>query len=387
VYRVALVASHVIQYQDPFFQLLAAAPDIDLTVLFCSRAGAEVYRDAEMQTTLRWDLEMLKGYRHRFLRNFGFGEGYTRLNNPGIAPALLFGRYDAVIFFLGWGTITSLLGIAACRMTGTPFFLYGDSSHPPPARTAAQRLRAGFLRTIFALADGFLVSGVLNAEYYKHYGADPSRFFLLPWAIDNARFENASRFEAGERDAMRAKLGIAQDQIAFVFSAKFLPRKDPMTLLRAMDRMRHRDRAVALFLGHGELLDEMQRFVRDRNLHAHFAGFVNQSDLPKYYAAGDVFVLPSIYEPRGAVINEAMACGLPVVATDACGSIGDIVLEGDNALIFPAGDAAALAAHLDLLVEQPDLRAHMAQRSREIIATWSYERGVEGVHGALHATS
>jgi glycosyltransferase involved in cell wall biosynthesis len=382
-YRVALVASHVIQYQDPFFRLLASAPDIDLTVLFCSSDGARSYLDTDMQTTLRWDLEMLQGYRHQFLRNLGFGEGYARLINPGIVPALLFGRYDAAIFFLGWGTISSLLGIAACRTNATPILLFGDSSHPLPEDSAARRLRAAFMRTLLAMADGFLVSGVLNAEYYRHYGADPSRFFDVPWAIDNERFVRGSRFEPGEREAMRARMDVRPDQTAFVFSAKFIPRKDPMTLLRAVDRMRNRDRAAVLFLGHGELRGEMERFVRDHDLNAHFAGFVNQTDLPKYYAAGDAFVLSSTYEPRGTVVNEAMACGLPLIVTDVYGAIGDIASEGENTLIFKPGDVEALAAHLDRLIEDPSLRTRMARRSREIISGWNYERGVEGVREAL----
>ena len=383
--RVAVVASHVIQYQDPFFRLLAAAPDIELTVLYCSRAGAEAYRDEDMKTTLRWDLDMLQGYEHRFLRNAGFGEGYTRLLNPGIVPALLFGRYDAALFFTGWGTISSLLGIAACRMSGTPVFLFGDSSHPPAEDSAARRLRAGYLRTLFGTVDGFLVSGKLNADYYRHYGADPARFFLVPWAIDNDRFTAAAQLDAAEREALRARLGIAAGQTAFVFSAKFVPRKDPMTLLHALDRMRHRHRAAVIFLGHGELREEMERFARERALHAHFAGFVNQRELPKYYAAGDVFVLPSLYEPRGSVINEAMASGLPLVVSDVCGSIGDIVLEGRNALLFPPGDVAALAAQLDRLVEDPELRATLGAESRRLIAGWSYERGVDGVREALRS--
>ncbi len=384
-FRVALVASHVIQYQDPFFRLLASAPDIDLTVLFCSTAGAQPYLDADMQTTLRWDLEMLQGYRHRFLRNFGSGEGYARLINPGIVPALLFGRYDAVIFFLGWGTISSLMGIAACRASGTPILLFGDSSHPPAETSASRQLRAGAMRMLVGMADGFLISGLLNAEYYRHYGADPSRFFDVPWAIDNERFVNASRFEPGEREAMRARLGFRPDQTVFVFSAKFIPRKDPLTLLRALDQMRHRDRGAVLFLGHGELREAMEQFVREHGLTAHFAGFVNQTDLPKYYAAGDAFVLASTYEPRGTVVNEAMACGLPLIVTDVYGAIGDIASEGENTLIFRPGDVEALAAHLDRLVENPDLRATMAHRSREIIDGWNYERGVAGVREALRS--
>ena len=380
--RLAVVASHVIQYQDPFFRALAADRDLDVTVLYCSRAGAEVYRDTDMQTSLKWDIDLLQGYRHAFLRNFGRGDGYTRLVNPGIVPTLARGHFDAVLFFLGWGTITSLLGIATCRVTGTPFFLYGDSSFPPPEQTWRARLRARFIRAVFALASGFMVSGKLNADYYRHYGGDPRRFFLLPWAIDNGRFASASRFAPGEREAMRARFGIAEHEVAFVFSAKLVARKDPMTLLRAVARMQHRDRAAVVFLGHGELREELERFARDEGLHAVFAGFVNQAELPQHYAMCDAFVLPSTYEPRGAVINEAMACGLPVVVTDRCGSLGDIVQPGDNAFVYPAGDAAALARALDALMDDA-LRARMGQRSREIIATWDYARGVDGVKEAL----
>ena len=371
--RLAIVASHVIQYQDPFFRLLAADPDVDLDVLYCSRAGAEVYRDADMRTTLRWDIEMLRGYRYRVLRNLGFGDGYTRLINPGIVPALLRGRYDMVLFMMGWGSLTAMLGILTCRLAGIPFFLYGDSSFPPPEDTLGRRIRAAFLRRLFRRATGFMVSGVLNAEYYRHYGADPKRFFLLPWAVDNERFADACRIAPGERDA-----------VTFVFSGKLVARKDPMTLLRAFERMPSRGRAALLFLGDGELRPALEAYVREHGLEGvSFAGFINQTELPKHYAAGDVFVLPSTYEPRGAVINEAMACGLPVIVTDRCGSIGDIVLDGDNAFVYPAGDADALAAFMERLVADPALRARMAQRSREIIGTWTFARGVEGVKEAL----
>jgi len=386
VYRVALIASHVIQYQAPFFRMLAAQPDLDLTVLFCSRAGAEVYRDADMQTDLRWDLDLLGGYEHEFLRNYGRGEGAARLINPGIVPALLFRRFDAVIFFLGWGTITSLLGMAACRMRGTPILLFGDSSFPPPEDTLARKLRGSAMRALVGLTDAFLVSGALNAEYYLHYGADPARFFDVPWAIDNDRFATASTFAPGEREAMRERFGIRPDQLAIVFSAKLLPRKDPMTLLRAVARMQHRDRAAVIFLGHGELRAEAEQFAREHGVQAHFAGFVNQTELPKHYAMADVFVLPSLDDPRATVINEAMACGLPIILTDRCGPSRDIAQHGDNAFVIAPGAVEALARHLDALAADPALRARMARRSRVIIATWDYRRGVDGLMAALRAT-
>lgn len=377
--RVAIVVSHVIQYQDPFFRLLAQEPEIDLTVLYCSRHGAETYLDREMGTELRWDLEMLTGYRYLFLRNFGRGEQYARLINPGIVPALVRGHYDVAIFIVGWGTVTSLLGFMACRMAGIPYFLFGDSSFPPPETTARSRIRAGLLRMLVRGAEGVMVSGALNAEYYRHYGGDPRRFFPLPFAIDNDRFAAASRFAPGEREALRARYGIA-DELVIVFSGKLVPRKDPMTLLRAVEAMRHRHRVTLFFLGHGELREELERYAREHGLRARFAGFVNQTELPKHYALGDLFVLPSTYEPRGLVVNEAMAVGLPVIASDRVGAIGDLVRD-----VFPAGDAPALARQLDALIDDPSRLEEMRAWSREKIATWNYAAGVEGVKEALRA--
>lgn len=389
-YRITIVASHVIQYQDPFFRLLADDPEIDLTVLYCSPYGATPYRDADMATTLQWDVEMLRGYRHRFLFNFADDPngGFLRHVNPGIVPALLRERPHAVIFMTGWGSLTAVIGMGVCRAARIPFFVYGDSSFPPPENTLRRRLRASWMRALFGLTTGFMVSGVLNAEYYRHYGADPKRFFLLPWAIDNDRFAEASRFEPGEREARRAARGVHDDAMLIVFSAKLVERKDPLTLLRAYARMRHRSRAAVLFVGDGPMREELERFARQEKLdRVVFAGFVNQRELPKEYGMSDVFVLPSTFEPRGAVINEAMACGLPVIVTDRCGSIGDIVLDGDNAIVYPAGDADALAAALDRLAADPALRQRMAERSREIIRGWSFARGVEGVKAAARWAS
>ena len=385
-YRLAIIASHVIQYQDPFLRLLASDPDVDLTVLYCARDGAEVYRDEDMKTSLAWDIELLTGYRHRFLRNFAhdLNRGYTRLINPGIVPALAGGRYDAVIFMTGWGSITALLGIATCRLLHIPSFLYGDSSLPPPEDSARASLRAGFLRVVFGLVTGFMVSGVRNADYYAHYRACRSTFFLLPWAIDNERFASAGQMTGEERASLRAQQGIAPDAMAILYSAKLVPRKDPLTLLRAFERMRRRAGAALVFMGDGELRPALEAYVRNRAIpDVHFLGFVNQRDIPRYYAMCDVFVLPSTYEPRGAVINEAMACGLPVIVTDRCGSIGDIVMAGENAFVYRAGVEAELASDLDGLSGDPTLRTRMGRRSRDLIAEWNYARGVRGVKEML----
>ena len=382
--RLAVVASHVIQYQDPFFRKLAADPAIDLTVLFCSEEGARMYRDVDMQTTLRWDLDLLQGYRHRFLRNLGRGHGFFRIVNPGIVVELTRRRYDAVLFMTGWAWATAWLGFAAARLARLPILLFGDSSFVPDETTARARIRGGLLRALFGMTSAFMISGAFNADYYRHYGADEQRFFPLPWAIDNDRFFKASRLASGEREALRARYGIGAEKMVIVYSGKLIPRKDPMGLLAAFAAMKQRSRASLLFLGDGVLRPELERFVNDNHVpDVHFAGFVNQTEIPKLYAMSDVFVLPSEFDPRATVVNEAMASGLPIILTDRCGPVGDIARHGDNALVMKFGDRAALREHLDLLAANPELRQRMACRSREIIERWNYDAGVEGVRNAL----
>lgn len=379
--RLAAIASHVIQYQDPFFRLLAVHPEIDLTVFFCSAEGAETYRDVDMGTTLRWDLDLLSGYRHVFLRNFGREHGFFRLVNPGIVPAIARGEFDAVLFMTGWGWCSAWIGFAACRIAGVPFLLYGDSSFVPDETTVRARLRAGVMRSLFRMTSGFMISGKLNADYYRHYRADARRFFALPWAIDNDRFIEGSRFADGEREAMRARYDIAADDLAVVYSGKLIDRKDPMTLLRALSRMTHR--ATAVFLGDGVLRPALEQYAREHGIRAKFIGFVNQTELPRHYAMCDAFALPSRFDPRATVVNEAMACGLPVLITDRCGPSADIVRHGENGYVFGPGDAGALATDLDALARDAEMRARMSERSREIIGTWSYREGVAGVVEAM----
>lgn len=383
-HRLAIVASHVVQYQDPLYRLLAAQPDIDVTVFYCDRRGADAFRDRDMSATVSWDVEhLLTGYRHRFLRNlarFDTARSFLRTVNPGLVPAIMRGKFDAVLFMIGWGTASAWLGFLACLSSGTPFYLSGDSSFPPPDRTLLQRLRSMILRMLFRRTAAFMVAGRHNADYYRHYGADPRRFFLFPYAIDNERFAAGARLAPPEREAMRAQYGFRPGQVVIAFSGKLIERKDPLTLLDAFAFMRHRDRAALLFIGDGELRPELERSARGD---VRFAGFVNQSALPRHYAMCDVFVLPSLYEPHGLVVNEAMACGLPVVASNRVGATGDLVRDGENGFIFPAGNARALAELLDRIVGDDELRARMAARSREIIAGWSFDADVAAVRQAL----
>jgi glycosyltransferase involved in cell wall biosynthesis len=382
--RLAIVASHVIQYQAPLFQRLAASGEVDLTVLYCTSAGSDTYQDRDMKTTLAWDLPLLSGYHHETLRNYSplgslNGWGLVNLNLPA---RLIKGDFDAVVF-MGWGIVSYWLGFAACLSRRIPFFLYGDSNQIPPTHSIRQRFRDWVIRTLFRKAAGFLVSGRYNEDYYRHYGADNTRFFSVPWAVDNDRFEQESRLTEAERNELRAAYGISPDALVIVFSGKLLPRKGPMDLLEAYADLPNRDRAVLLLLGEGVERERLEAFCSNHALkNVRITGFLNQSILPRMYGISDVFALPSYFDPRATVVNEAMAAGLACVVSDCIGPSGDIVRDGENGFVVPAGDISALRSSLNRFLEEPALARRMGDKSREIIGRWSYREDVDGIVAA-----
>ena len=385
-YRFAVVASHVIQYYGPLFRRLAEHPAIDLTVLYCSRRGAEPYLDHDLGVWLKWDLPLLEGYPHEFLRNFAPTEkGFFRLVNPGVFSALRRREFDGVLVN-GWGTFTMWLTYIACLVLRIPYFVYGDNAFVIERGGIAGWGRRRVLRWLFSRAGGFLLQGTMNGDFYAHYGADRRKFFLMPYAIDNERFRRASRLTVDERRRRRADLGIPEHRVVLLFSGKLIERKNPVHLLQAVERMRNRSRVAVLFMGDGRERDALEAYARTRGLEdVHFLGFVNQSEMPSRYVLADVLVLPSSRDNRGTVTNEAMACGLPVVISSMVGIYGegDIVRHGDNGFVYPVGDNDSLAAFLDRLVEDEPLRQRMGQRAWEIIRDWNFERDVEGVLRAL----
>lgn len=387
-YRLAILASHVIQYQAPLYRMLAARPEIDLTVYYCSSDGAREYFDRDMGANVTWNVSLLDGYEHRFLRNFSpFGRGtrFFRYIHPSIVSTLRSERPDALLLMLGWGDLTSWLAIAACRLSGIPLMLNGDSSSVPRLAGLGAAMRDRVLRALFRRAAAFLVTGTRNADYYLHYGANPRLFFPMPFAADNERFRLSSQLSAEERIRIRREWSADEDTVVFLFSGKLIRRKNPDHLLQALRRMQAREQVRVVFMGDGVLRQELETLAQREALPVSFLGFVNQAAMPAIYGAADVLVLPSSYEPRGIVVNEAMASGMTAIVSDRVGSVGegDLLVDDETGFVVPLGDIDALAARFDALASNRELLRQLKEAARTRIASWNYEADVEGILDAL----
>jgi glycosyltransferase involved in cell wall biosynthesis len=156
-------------------------------------------------------------------------------------------------------------------------------------------------------------------------------------------------------------------------------------LLQAFYRIREQQLDAALvFVGSGEQEAMLAHIVEAHNIpDVYFLGFRNQAELPLLYAIGDIFVMPTENEPWGLVINEAMAAGLPIIASEEIGAVPDLVQDGLNGYAFPAGNVEALTRRLQGLVSNPQLRQEMGAKSREIISNWGFKQDVTGFRAVL----
>jgi len=179
-------------------------------------------------------------------------------------------------------------------------------------------------------------------------------------------------------------MGVSSNEAVILFCAKLQPWKRPFDLLRAFAKARLSN-GLLVFAGEGPLRPQLESEAATLGISSRirFLGFVNQSQLPAVYTSADLMVLPSDYEPFAVVVNEAMCCGCPVVASDHVGAARDLVAPVAPQFVFPCGNVEALAAILkDALADRTKLQS-IARAAVTHIHSWSPERNIAATVDAI----
>lgn len=387
VFRLAVVNSHPIQYFAPLYAYLNRTSDLDVTALYCSDFSLRGATDPGFNTAVSWDVDLLSGYRYVFLgpnaskRTPG---GFWSLICPTVWTEIRSGRYDAVLLH-GYNYAATLLALIAAKVNRLPVLMRSETHLGLRRPGWKQQFRDAVLRTAYRFVDGFLAIGTANRAYYRALGVPESKIYDVPYAVDNERFISGSALAPAERAAVKRKYGLPVDRPVVLYASKFMRRKRPDDLIRAVAALRDEGRDATLFMvGAGEMEHELRALTRNLRLaNVIFAGFVNQADLPAVYGAADVFVLPSDNEPWGLVVNEVMCAGIPVVVSEEVGCVSDLVKDGVNGYHTKTGDLESLTAALRNILADEPRRQRMGAASLSIISTWGYEQCRQGVRAAL----
>lgn len=381
--RLAWLATHPIQYQTPLLRALAKSPGIDLTALFFSDFSTRNYVDREFGRVVEWDVPLLEGYRHEFLHGTGgraSGVSFLHPRLSGLKNWITRENFD-VVLVQGWNHYGYVEAAWRAKHAGIKVLMRCEATdHVASSGGVKGRLREILVRSMLNQVDHFLSIGTRNRDFYLARGVAPERIGAMPYCVDNAYF--GGRAGAADIEGLRQELGLAADRPVILYASKLTARKHGDDLLEAYARLPV-PRPYLLFVGDGELRESLARRVEEEGLtDVRFLGFRNQSELPAFYRLADIFVLPSVNETWGLVVNEAMNAGCAIVVSDQVGSGADLVRNGDNGFVVPVRNVEALARALGAALTDGRYRV-MGQRSLEIIARWGIEANVSGLRSAL----
>ncbi len=373
--RVALLHNIISPHVVPLFQKLSDQPGIKLKVYFLS----------ESDRNRRWATGIGQSFDYEILPNWAIRTGrrdmHTFFVNPTIVQCLLRDGFDLVIS-AGWDSFAAFATFVLCRGVQKPFVLWSGSTVNEPSWR--RTLTSVPVKLVVRGSARWVVYGSRAREYLVQLGADADRVHIAYNTVDVGWFSARSDELRPHRSELRGELGLAAGPVV-LYVGQLIARKGAADLLAAHRLLTRRCPTAQLVLvGYGRLEAELRAHVADIGLPGvHFAGHVRLADLPRYYTAADVFVLPSHEEVWGLVLNEAAACGLPLVTTESTGAAPDLVMPGLNGQIVPAADPERLA---DALLEVLNRSQDMGRASRAIIAGRTYAQNVEAILAAIRAT-
>lgn len=359
--RVAMVTNIPAPYRLPIYERLVKYEDMDLCVFFCS--GREPDRE--------WDLHSSPVPQVYFREKFiTYKNRFIHLN-PDAWSALARFRPEVVIT-TGFNP-TFLVAFAYARVHGVRHIAMTDGTdHTESFLTAVHRW---VRRRVYAGSQAFIGASEGSFRLYDSYRIPRSKMFQSHLCANNALYQ---------------PLPLANKTFDFVYSARFVPGKNPVFALDVAAGVARKlgRRTRILLLGSGELQAEMneraQALVND--VEVVFAGFVKQAELPGHYASARLFLFPTQIDTWGVVANEACAAGLPVLVTPMAGVADDLVQDGMNGHVLPL-ELEAWTDAATRLLQDDTLYERYAGASLRLVERFNYDNAADGIRRAvLHAT-
>jgi glycosyltransferase involved in cell wall biosynthesis len=362
--RLVLLTEIIAPYRIPVFNALARRVGIDLHVIFLAETDETLRQWRVYKDEIKFTYQVLPSRRWRF--------GKTKvLLNRGMRKALKELRPDVVLgggysYAAGWQALWW------ANRHRVPFVLWSESNRHDArqGRALVEWLKRFFLRH----CSGFVVPGRASFEYLTLLGVAPELISMAPNAVDNVFFAKHSELARSEDAARRGELNLPKRYILFV--GRLVEEKGIFDLLEAYARLDDglRTEVGLVFVGDGVSMNElMRRAAQIRPGNVSFPGFLQREGLATLYGLADALILPTHSDPWGLVVNEAMACGLPIIVSDVAGCAPDLVENGWNGYVVPSHDRTQLLLALDSLLRDESLRQKMGARSTERIQEYSPE--------------
>lgn len=373
--RVLLLNNVPAPYFDPLFERVGRESAWELTVCYASNWNQAVGWKAETVTQSDAHRTIILDRQKPWLN--------ARLGSSVAASAalveILRREQPDYLLIYGYTLLPQMTALLWAMATKTPFAVAGDANIYTDVVTGLKRfVKGGWLRQVVRRAAALLSVGTANRLFWSAYGARAEQIFDARFAVNNDFFAQASAGRKNDAETLRGKLGLT-NKVVFLFVGRLVKRKNVDLIIRAAQQLND-ERIAVVIAGSGDELEPLEALAAG-DPRVIFAGNVAQTELPMFYALADALILPASQEPWGLVVNEAMACGLAIIAHRHCGAAVDLV-GADNGAVLNSFSADELAEAIRRIASDDALRHSMQQRSREKIQAWSIESAASGI---IHA--
>jgi glycosyltransferase involved in cell wall biosynthesis len=277
-----------------------------------------------------------------------------------------------------------VLGWALARRRGVRTVLWVEPTYDAWVRRRAWK--EWLKRRIFPSVDAVITTGRDGRTFALRYGARDKKIFYLPGFSSFPHFANSAAEARKRRELLRREMGLAG--VAFLYVGRLWRGKGLTYLLDAFSLLqRRRSRDVSLVLaGDGPEEARLREFCTRQDVrNVLFPGFQQRDALPSLYAACDVFVFPTLGDPFGQVVEEAMSCGLPVISTESAGQIRDRIADGVEGLIVAPESSLGLMDAMERLADDDEKRTRMGEASARRVASLTPESWAEQFEDTMFA--
>ncbi len=372
--KVLILTEIIAPYRIPVFNALAQRSEIDLQVVFLSENDPTLRQWRVYKDEIKFQYDVLPSWRRRV-------GGHNVLINRDVHSTLNRVKPDVVLCG-GYNYLASWVAVGWARSHRVPLLLWSESTAFDRRRSyrLVEFLKMRFLKSCQA----FVVPGESSANYLKGLGIAEQRIFTVPNAVDVSLF--SCKAEAARRDESEVRASLGVPLRYFLYVGRLVKAKGVFELVEAYGQLNaeFRSKVGLVFVGDGADQRELaEKALKVAPGTIQFLGFVHREQLPQIYALSDALVFPTHSDPWGLVVNEAMACSLPVITTSVAGCAVDLVQDHWNGFVVPAGDASRLATAMAILADNSELRKKMGSGSRERIELYTPDAWAEGMVQAV----
>jgi glycosyltransferase involved in cell wall biosynthesis len=378
--KVLILSNVPSPYLSPVYAQLKAESGWDVTICYTSSWNAAVgWTPAQAASFASSSADVMLAAKYPRLVQLG---GEQVAASVALLSLLFKVRPDYLLIY-GYTLLPQMLLIGWAFLTGTPFAIAGDANFfSDHARGWRRKLKSLWLGWLARRAAALMTVGTACRMFWESFGARAERLFHTGFAVNNDHFRQASAAQADAAANLRQQFGWTEHTV-YLFVGRLIERKNVHLIIEAA-RQLHDLPVAVLIAGDGPERQTLEQLA-DGNPNIRFVGTASQTELPLYYAAADVLVLPAREEPWGLVVNEAMTCGLAVIAHEHCGATLDLVAP-DNGVILQTYTVEELREAMRALASDAVKLQACQKRSAEKIQAWTMPQAAAQLRDAIAVT-